>query len=269
MRDLINILEERLRLGPGLRLGLSRDELMELAEAIAMDEEENPIYKKAEEAVTRKVGQKAWLSLVGWLERSYYDKDTEWIAMSLEKLPIDRINRLLGGGSDAIVLELDEDWVIRWSHNGGPLGNERKFYEYCLRHPEIKCLPRIKKIGRSFVVEERLETLTPKCRRYDDLMFNRIYYLPEKDVHAKLWEVFAYDGGSLKDSGRAGQRDWRGARRELLGIMIKEGGEEVWRWADIMDKALAKMGLYGFPADIRLANIGERERTGEIVAFDV
>ena len=269
MRDLINILEERLRLGPGLGLGFTRDELMELAEAIAMGASDNPMYVRAEKEVTAKAGRRAWLSLAGWLERSYYDKDAEWIAMSLERLPLGRINRLLGGGSDAIVLELDEDWVIRWTHNGEPLGKERKYYEYCLRHPEIKCLPRIRKIGRSFVVEERLETLTPECKRYDDLMFNKIYRLPEEGIECKAWEVLAYDGGSLSDSSRARKSDWKGARKALLGQMIKDGDEDVFRWMEAMDKVLAETGQYGFPADIRLANIGERKKTGEIVAFDV
>lgn len=100
-------------------------------------------------------------------------------------------------------------------------------------------------------------------------MFDKRYYLPEKGLECKAWEVFAYDGGSMSDSLKARKSDWRGARGELLGIMIKEGDEDVFRWMEVMDKVLAETGQYGFPADIRLANIGERKRTGEIVAFDV
>ncbi len=121
MRDLINILGERLRPGPDLGLGFTGDELMELAEAIAMGESDNPMYFRAEKEVTTKVGRRAW----------------------------------------------------------------------------------------------------------------------------------------------------KGAKKELPGQMIKDGDDDVFRWMEAMDKILAKTGQYGSPADIRLDNIGERKKTGEIVAFDV
>lgn len=265
---IIDIFEARERLG---WLPMTDDEIAELAEACAEFAEDNEAYMKAEGLVTSEYGQGVWDSLKGWLEHAYFNGSTEQIIQTLKATPLDRLARMIGAGSFGAVLDYDRDKVIKWFHSrDGIDADDMKFYNECKKEGgKGSPLPQIYRIGRNYVVMEKLLTMTPKCKMYARIFDDRKY-----DVSSGRWWMSNIINHKYADdlyrrydhmSKEEADRDFE----DLHGIASSDRKvAEVLEWYMKMHDILAGIGI-GFPSDIRLMNIGERPSTHEIVAFDI
>lgn len=265
---ILDIFETRERLG---RLPMTDDEIAELAEVCAEFAEDNEIYKKAEKLVTSEYGEGVWSVLKGWLEHAYFNGSTEQIIQTLRTTPLDRLSRMIGAGSYGAVLEYDKDKVIKWFHGrSGIDADDNKFYNECKKKGgKGSPLPKIYKIGRNYVVMEKLLTLTPKCREYAKIFDDQKY-----DVSSGRWWMsniinHKYAGDRYRRYDHLSKEE---AERDFMDLEMIASSDrkvaEVFEWYMKMHDILVEIEI-GFPSDIRLMNIGERPGTHEIVAFDI
>ena len=186
-------------------------------------------------------------TLFGYIEGNYRpnhaEEDIQSMYNELQKIPLSRLPRILGAGSEGGVIAISNDKVIKWYHKYNMVSSPEdnfEIYQYFLEHPH-KNFPKIYKVTKKYVVMERLEMDESKLRPYDlkfsvlKAIHDAVYYnkpLP-KDVPAKVlnWHM------------------------ECCKVM-KEYGES-HKMRDI------------YPGDLRLKNIGLRPKTKEVVWFDL
>ena len=212
---------------------------------------EDEFVKEIDDRIKKQYGYNAWKTFNGWVEGSWYGSDLDVLYDILCNVPLKRLDKMLGAGSNGIVIDCG-DKVIKWFHkNTPPIGEDERFYNWCLAHPKSKIFPVVYKIGKNYVVMEKLKTGTVRCKFYDKYLgfngekieINRVkksldYWIYENDpkVEAilkkdiKIWEVYSWGKKALK------------CLKEATGF----------------DKF----------SDLRLPNIGER-KNGEIVWFDI
>lgn len=232
------LLEARLRLG---QLQITLDEFKEFVKCAVEYDDEAPVFKQIENKVIAIYDEQTWRTFLGWVETCGYISEPGDLYATLERFPLDRLERLLGSGSFASALQYGDDKVIKWYHPGqGPEKTEKVFLQYCLNSNPI-LFPKAYKVTRRFVVLERLDVKTPKAVQYVDIInktkYNgtSLYLLANKVLGG---EVFTPDDKDL----------------------------EAWNW---YLGALREAKENGFiAADLSYNNVGERE-DGTIIWFDI
>ena len=245
MKSLINILEERMRVGS---LPFTREEFKKYAPDSWDDDIE--FIKEIDKRIEKQYGKAVLNTFRGWVEGSWYDSDLDILYDVLQNVPLNRLNKMLGAGSNGIVIEAN-DKIIKWFHKNTPMTSEdRKFYEYCMSRP-TKVFPIVYKLGKNFVVMEKLRTGTPKCKLYDSYL--------------------GFDGKKIDVNGKQITLDKiiYNPTSDALNVLKKD--KEAWKifqWGSEAIKHLEKAVGFTEFSDLRLANIGER-KNGEIVWFDI
>lgn len=223
----------------------------------------DPWDKDTDFAIARKTiekyNEKVWLTLRGWIEGNWYQADMDEMYELISNMPMDRIDRCLGAGSNGAVIDMG-DRVCKIFHKNTPMKkDDRRFYEYCMKHPNTKVFPVVYKLGKTFVIMEKLETETQKCVVYDSWLGycpdNRVDFLV-KGKKGTIEDCVKYYGKYKKEIDKAIKK-------------LPPIGQEIFDWAVDAMHHLNKVipGIESF-LDLRLANIGER-KNGEIVWFDI
>lgn len=249
------ILEARESIGS---LPFTREEFAELIEKCFKNSDDD--YENAfQDKIVKIYGEKAFRTLWGWIEGNWYNTDPNDLYDILLNMPKGRIDRCLGAGSNGAAIDMG-DRVCKMFHKNTPMiSDDRKFYEYCLKH-KTNVFPVVYKLGKSFVIMEKLKPGTPKCVEYDQW----IGYNPKKRVGILLGRKPA----SIEDCILKYDKYKKDIDKAV--VKLEPIGQEVFKWAlevkGHLDKALGR-NVDGF-LDLRLANIGERA-DGSIIWFDI
>lgn len=254
------ILEARERL---TQLPFSLEQFKQFVIACDDYNEDDPEYQNIQKIVTKEYGERVWRGLLGWVEGTQWQSDPQDLYNILCWLPKDRIGRVLGAGSYGSVIDMG-DKVCKLFHKNTPMeANDRKFYEYCMTH-NCKQFPIVYKIGKHYVIMEKLQTNTNRCKEYNDW----VGWSPKNFVPISLPETDTQDGKTtIEDCCKYyldHKKDIDKAIKQLPKI-----GQEVFEWALEVWNNIRKAvpGANSF-MDMRLANIGERKNK-EIVWFDI
>lgn len=250
MKSLISYIKEsRLRIG---RLPFSFEDFKEFITKCILDNEfdDAPIWNKIKNSIIQSYNEMTWNMFKGWCESVYEFHGGRNSKISLEQLydelsqiPLDRVTRGLGAGSNGVVWEIDKDKVIKLFYGDHIKQQDKIFIDYCYKHPS-KVFPRIYKIGDNWVVMEKLKTFTPKLKKWfeyiDDKKFGgkTIYqWVNEKGVDINIFDDF---------------------------------GKDVYNWCIECKEEMKniKSSYVSWPGDLFIKNCGERDN-GEIVFFDV
>lgn len=212
-------------------MNITPDVFAEFVESVRLFRTDNPMYNEVRQLICHEYGRCVWQAIKGYIEATSCDADRIW--EQLGKYPARHIAKIAGGGNSALVYT-SGDKVIKMFY--APMSDrERRFYEYCMRNKH-RFLPRVYRIGLNYVVMERLETFTSECRRYDRVTFHEGFPV----MYRVVQDMKPYTGPD----------------------------HDIYGWNIEVSQILAGLGMY-YPGDIRLANLGERPGTKEIVCFDV
>lgn len=151
----------------------------------------------------------------------------------ISKMPANKLENLLGVGEEGIVVEL-HDKVVKCFFGDKIKKDKLDFYKAC-KSGKYKIFPKVMRIGKGYVIMEKLKMYTPKCDAYQ-YVIDKVY-----------WDV--YDGKyKLED--------------------YSEEEQEVIKWLEEVKKAISETTIYADMGDLSEKNFGERE-DGTIVYFDV
>ena len=226
MRTLAEFLFERQYVSP---INLPDSTLAEAVEAIAMAEYDNQAYIEVKKQVEEMYGKKVFNALVGYVEFSFEaGVPFDVIKDAIYHTPLDRIPKILGSGSVGAAFDIGDGKVVKWYHRGHEMSaKEYQFYEICMKHP-FRHLPTIYRLSKYFVVMQKLEMHTPKCKLYNNT-YER--YMGWKD-----------------------------------GKNPKSIENTVMKWYNDTDAYLRKYG--SCISDFGINNIGEDPKTHDIIMFD-
>lgn len=160
----------------------------------------------------------------------------------LKLIPLDRINRVLGAGSNGIVLDMG-DRVIKIYYSKSIKKIDKPFYDWCKTH-NSKVFPKVYKMGRNWITMEKLNVNTKRVKDFYNMIDNSII-----------------DGKSIYNWVKESNIDRsKFSKKEL----------EVLDWCITCKNEMCeiKSASIEWPGDLRLSNIGER-KNGEIVFFDI
>lgn len=151
----------------------------------------------------------------------------------ISSMPLNKVDKILGAGEEGMVVEL-KDKVIKLFYKEQIPNNIKNFFKAC-KERKYDIFPVVYRIGKGYVVMEKLRMNTPKCQRYDEII-DKIYY----DV---------YDGNyNINDYSKETQ--------------------EVILWLENIRKAIKDVTDFNDFGDLNCNNFGERE-DGTIVYFDI
>lgn len=188
-----------------------------------------------------------WKWFYSWCESYLYMKDIPLLNFynAMKQIPLDRFNRVLGAGSNGIVLDMDGDKVIKIFYGDTIKLIDKPFIEYCYKH-NSKVFPKVYKIGKNWCIMEKLNVRTTKCHMYMDIMDN--VYINNRSVI-----MYVCDNNKLP-----------------LFNKLSKNEKEVANWCFAVKKEMENINskYIKYPGDLVLNNIGERDN-GEIVFFDV
>lgn len=235
MRNLKDILlESRLVLG---ELPFSVEQLINFMKMVYEEGywDDCDEWVEMEKLINLHYDEKVWNCFKSFTEGWFYNtKGTyEELYKYLEQLPLDRFKRIVGGGSEGILLELDDKKLLKifyqldipkFSKLMIPLNKESKYF------------PKIYKLGSNWFVIEKLQVHTQKCKNYINII----------DEYG--WII----SNNLKD-------------QDISNLNKLE--KEVYEWCVECSKIMISNKI-GWPSDLCINNIGERSN-GDIVFFDV
>ena len=167
---------------------------------------------------------------------------------SFENIPIDRVKRVLGAGSNGVALKTANDKVIKIFYGDHIKSCDEPFIKYCYAH-KSHVFPKVYKIGKNWCIMELLKTHTDKCRLYIDV-------LDKQKINGKTLMSLIMDKKYNFD--------------EVDTSSFTDIQKEVFFWCkDVAEEMIAMNSkCIGFPGDLVLNNIGERDN-GEIIFFDI
>lgn len=207
--------------------------------------DDSPFWERMKSTVINTYGNKVWRWFYGYCEkyleimnqvdiRDFYD--------SLKQTPLNRLERVLGAGSNGIVID-QGDRIMKIYYGEHIKNTDEPFIKWCY-HNISKVFPKVYKVGKNWCTMEKLKTHTPKCKCYMDIIDGNGPYNYINDISK---------GRRLKDTS-----------------ILSQEQLEVYNWCwevkNTMDLINSKCIKY--PGDLVLNNIGERDN-GEIVFFDV
>lgn len=216
---------------------LTYDIFEEFVEAAREFRKDNDMYLHVRKIVISEYGMPVWRALLGWVEATVCPADELWGRIG--QYNTKHIPQIIAGGNSATVYSYGRHRVIKKYYNE-VFDHDRRFYEYCMNRWK-PFLPRVYRIGKDYVVMERLNTYSPLCRAYDEHTFRKPIY-----NHLPMYRMIQ-DRIPLKCSGFE---------------------QEIYQWNLDVCKTLKDLNRM-YPADIRLANLGERPGSNQIVCFDV
>jgi hypothetical protein len=203
--------------------------------------DDSEYWEQMKEAISA-VNPKIWRWFYGWCEsylelknvsiREFYD--------SIKQIPYDRFERVIGAGSNGIVLTVGDDKVLKVFYGDHIKSIDEPFIKYCHKR-KSSVFPYVYKIGKNWCIMEKLKIGTPKCRRYMNTIDNCKTMKFISDVQAE---------------------------KEPIGLSKDE--LEVYNWCLAVKREMdaIKSKAIGYPGDLTINNIGERDN-GEIIFFDV
>lgn len=149
-------------------------------------------------------------------------------------MPLRNFDNLLGVGNEGIAIDLG-DKVLKIFYGDKIKKDKLDFYKIC-KTEKYNVFPKVYRIGKGYVILEKLKMHTEKCRAYQ-------YFID------KWYNDFADD--TIYDTDITTDAD-----REVIG------------WMRAVDNAIKENKLYADLGDLREDNFGERDN-GEIVYFDL
>lgn len=241
MKSLYKYIEEAIeRVGT---LPFTLEEFDELCECVCEgDYDEGDIWKVLWPIVIEKYGEDIWWCLIGYIEGSYNGKNAHKLYSDLKRMPIPRLKRLLGAGSYGAALNIGDDKVLKWFHTRINK-TDKKFYAWCMKN-EHPYFPRVYKVTPKYVIMEKLETNTDKCKEYGS-------FIEKRTLDEAMWEVI--------------KKFVKGKEKQPK-LTAKE--KEIWDWQVEVCKVISKLNI-DYPADMFPRNLGIRPSTGDVVWFDV
>lgn len=197
-----------------------------------------------------KYPEKLWRVFTSICEKYLELKDTtiEEFYNSFANIPIDRINNVLGAGSNGVVLKIGVDKVLKLFYGDDIKKCDEPFIKWCYSN-ESNVFPKVYKIGKNWCTMELLSMHTGKCQLY-------INTLDKSNINGKsLFRILAdnkYQFDKIDTS-------------TFTDIQL-----EVFNWCKQVSKEMEDMNsrYIKFPGDLVINNIGER-KDGKIIFFDV
>jgi hypothetical protein len=240
-------------------LPFTREQFKEYLIAASDYDDESEIWQEMERIITDKFGSKAWSGFKGWTEGNAYGSDANALYDILTKLPKNRISHILGAGSYGAAIEIG-DKVCKLFHKNTPMeSRDAKFYKYCKEH-RSSVFPYVYRLGRNFVVMEKLNMNTDKCKLYNSYLGMS----PKNKIDGISMEKILL-GMRKANTSKADHRKFAA----LIDKFTPEQNEVYnWGWK-VLDGLKESTGDDSSLSDLRLANIGERVGTGEIIFFDI
>lgn len=229
-------------------------------------------YNRAREFerwVVSNFGKKAFGALIQLIQEMKDELSPKEIYNVISRIPLDRMDRFLGYGATAVVLELGDDKVIKWYLKGHPMSPDaRNFYNLCKTRKYKDILPIVYRVGKRYVI---MEKLVPGGKEADSL------------VNAVRYNLVSHEYGYLADVLQLYYNDPSGKNKEAYeyakDLFHNRLGSkffgEVFDWSDRMAYILIKVlkDPYGFPGDFKADNMGFRpgskEEVPNIIYFDI
>lgn len=211
---------------------------------IDMEYDDSKYWSEMQEVVSKEYGEKTWRWFYGWCEGYMQVSDKLSIKdfyESMKKIPLDRFNRVIGAGSEGIVLDLHDDRVIKLCYGNEFDKSIKSFYQWCNSN-KSSVFPRVYKLGKNWCVMEKLSMHTPKCKSYMSVIEDRNRkYNFIRDINNDVTP----DLNSFTDIQK-----------------------EVYHWCVQVKAEMDGIKYIDYPMDLGINNIGER-KNGDIVFFDV
>lgn len=211
--------------------------------------DDDPIWNDIEKLITSQYNETTWMMFKGWCEsvcvfqggrnskisiKQFYDE--------LSLIPMDRIKNGVGAGSNGVAWTIGGDKVIKLYYSDHIKQEDKIFIDYCYKN-KSKVFPKIYKIGKNWVILEKLKTFTPKLKKWFE-------YLDDKKFNGKT----IYDWSMEKNVDRS---------------IFDDFGREVYDWCKQCQVEFKKINskYIAWPGDLFLKNCGERDN-GDIIFFD-
>lgn len=211
---------------------------------IEMNYDDSKYWHQMKQFISDNYDKRTWRWFYGWCEsylslkntsiKDFYDK--------ISKTPVSRYNRVLGAGSNGIVLSFENDKIIKIFYGDTIKKIDKPFIDWCNKN-DSKVFPKVYKVGKNWCVMEKLKVLTPKCKKYMDIIDN--------------CKKIKFISDIIK-------------RKEVDTSIFTEDELEVYNWCikvrDTME--LINSRYIEYPGDLVINNIGERDN-GDVVFFDI
>lgn len=249
MKTLLTYLEEaRETIG---KLPFTREQFKAFLTALEDFDDESEAWQTVEKAVSDAYGEKVWRGFMGWCEGTQYGSDADGMYDILSNMPKNRLERVLGAGSYGAAVELSNGKVCKIFHKNRDMEpTDRDFFEYCMSH-KTDVFPTIHKLGKKFVIMDKLKMDTPKCKMYNEYL----------KVNGKK-----FDGMTIERIAK--QVIKKDKKIDKVVAKLDAEAKEVLDWSvDALTHLEKAVGWDSF-SDMRLANIGERS-DGVIIWFDI
>lgn len=221
-------------------------------------------YIKEFEALVEKVwGKRLAKALRGWSEGAAETMEPAQAYKVLKGIPKERLERVLGAGSYGTAIGVGKDKVIKWFHAGAYMDNDIKFYKFCMKTP-LSVFPKIYKVTDKYVIMERLEVGTRKCKLYDKIANTN--WKDKYDISTKAFNVYPLRLAEYIVTGRT-TSDYSDIDIDELRSHLSNADSEFLDWALVVYNGYWSGDFY--LEDFKLANIGERKSDKSVVWFDI
>ena len=198
-------------------------------------------------ALQRKVLRKyidRWAVEISKMNLEIDDNLLKYLYSQLCDNPVSKLDKVWGSGEEACIFNL-KDKIVKCFYSGRIPSDRTKFFEIC-KENKYDVFPKVYRIGKGYVIMEKLEIETSKCKKYFDIINSSNH----GDSIYHLVQDKKYDLSEMNDDEK-----------------------EVINWLENVRKACAE--AFGNDpktnedfGDLQLANVGER-KDGTIVYFDI
>ena len=167
-------------------------------------------------------------------KRIHHFSHHEGISMVIiTEMPANKLENLLGAGEEGIVVQV-RDKVVKCFYGDKVPKNKLDYFKAC-KSGKYKVFPKVERIGKGYVVMEKLEMFTSKCNEYQ-YVIDKVYW----DFVDGTYNIEDYN----------------------------EQEQEVIHWLEEVKKAIEETTVFADLGDLDEKNFGERA-DGTIVYFDV
>lgn len=243
------LLEARNVIG-ALPFTLEEFEIFMTKSIIDAEYDDAEIWNVVKEKFTSKYPIKLWRIFTSFCEQYLELQDTSIsdFYKSFKNIPIERIERILGAGSNGIALKIGHNKVMKIFYGDHIKRCDEPFIKYCYQHTST-VFPKVYKIGKNWCVMELLNTHTDKCRLYMDT-------LEDSNINGKSLLSILID------------KKYKFDQIDISNFTDIQ--KEVFDWCRKINNEMKNINssYISFPGDLVLNNIGEREN-GEIIFFDI
>lgn len=212
--------------------------------------DDNPVWSDMEKLITSQYDETTWMMFKGWCESVYEFHGGRNSKISIKQfydelslIPMDRIKNGVGAGSYGVAWTIGRDKVIKLYYSDHIKHQDKIFIDYCYKN-KSKVFPKIYKIGKNWIILEKLKTFTPKLKQWFE-------YLEEKKFNGKT----IYNWSMEKNVDKS---------------IFDDFGRDVYDWCKQCQAEFNNINsrYVTWPGDLFLKNCGERDN-GDIIFFDV